>query len=287
MRRVGYLLAAAAIVSGLAIVVLWTVATTIVGAPLEPATGTGPGTWGLPAGLRSLLADIEATLADAPAEAVRRLALVPIAAGAALAAGVALAAKVRLPSAPSTGRGNRGRHHLWAGRLEENPDEVITLIIRDAISPAETAEAFGAAGLGAHLNDHESGSPWPTLGELIDGGQRLVVFVENEGSPPGWYHQAFDEMQDTPYQFPQPEDFTCTLNRGDPDAPLLLMNHWVSRQSAAPDRATAVGVNSHEVIVERAGACQHERGLTPNYIAVDFYNPGDVTGALDTLNGVG
>jgi hypothetical protein len=99
MRRVGYLLAAAAIVSGLAIVVLWTVATTIVGAPLEPATGTGPGTWGLPAGLRSLLADIEATLADTLAEAVRRLALVPIAAGAALAAGVALAAKVRLPSA--------------------------------------------------------------------------------------------------------------------------------------------------------------------------------------------
>jgi hypothetical protein len=48
-----------------------------------------------------------------------------------------------------------------------------------------------------------------------------------------------------------------------------------------------VGVNGHEVIVERARAYQHERGLTPNYIAVDFYNLGDVTGAVDTLNGVG
>jgi hypothetical protein len=65
------------------------------------------------------------------------------------------------------------------------------------------------------------------------------------------------------------------------------MNHWVSRQSAAPDRATAVGVNGHEVIVERARAYEHERGLTPNYIAVDFYNLGDVAGAVDTLNGVG
>jgi hypothetical protein len=171
--------------------------------------------------------------------------------------------------------------------LDENPDEVITLIIQDAISPAETADAFGAAGLAAYLNEHESGSPWPTLGELIDRGERLVVFAEDEGPPPGWYHRAFEEMQDTPYQFRQPEDFTCTLNRGDPDAALFLMNHWVSRQSAAPDRATAVGVNGHEVIVERARACQRERGLTPNYIAVDFYNLGDLTGAVDTVNGVG
>jgi hypothetical protein len=87
MRRAGYLLAIAAIVSGLAIVALWTIATSIIGSPLEPAIGTGPGTWGLPAGLRSLLADIEATLADALAETVRRPALVPFAAGAALATG--------------------------------------------------------------------------------------------------------------------------------------------------------------------------------------------------------
>jgi hypothetical protein len=50
---------------------------------------------------------------------------------------------------------------------------------------------------------------------------------------------------------------------------------------------TATGVNSHEVIVERARACERERGLMPNYIAVDFYGLGDLMGAVDTLNGVG
>jgi hypothetical protein len=79
LRRAGYLLATAAIVAGLAIVALWTIATNLVGSPLEAATGTGPGTWRLPAGLRSLLADIEATLADALIDTIRRLALVPIA----------------------------------------------------------------------------------------------------------------------------------------------------------------------------------------------------------------
>jgi hypothetical protein len=422
VRRAAYLLAAAAIVSGLAIVALWTVAATVVSSPFEPATGTGPGTWGLPAGLRSLLADIEATLADALAASVRRLALVPVAVGAALAVGVALAPRMRLPSArqaaavgatagvvvglvawvvpavasssgPRACNGDPelcGRRyddvvyaathnsmsspdvvrvwpeqdgdiraqldagvrallidtHHWTplvsddqltnrepflpahvadplfaalgplrnGRdgtflchnqcalgaipmldalrtvrefLEENPDEVVTVIIQDEISPAETAEAFGAAGLDPYLHEHGPGTRWATLGELIDRGERLVVFAENQGPPPIWYQRAFEHMQDTPFGFPRPEDFSCDVNRGDPDASLFLLNHWVTRQNAAPDRATAAGVNGHDVIVERARACQRERGLVPNYIAVDFYNLGDVTGAVDTLNGVG
>jgi hypothetical protein len=422
LRWAGYLLATAAIVAGLAIVALWTIATNLVGSPLEAATGTGPGTWGLPAGLRSLLADIEATLAGALIDTVRRLALVPIASGAALVAGIALAPKLRMPSvrqavavgataavivglvawvvpawtASSDTRACNGHPELCSRRydrvvyaathnsmsspdvvrvwpeqdgdigsqldagvrallidthhwtpllsdeqlttaepylppqvakpllatlgplrqaragtflchnqcalgaiplldalrtlqefLDENPDEVVTLIIQDAISPAETASAFGAAGLDTYLHEHESGAPWPALGDLIDRGERLVVFAENERPPPAWYHQAFEHTQETPYRFPQPDDFTCAHNRGDPEASLFLLNHWVSRQNAAPDRTTALGVNSHDVIVERARACQRERGLMPNYIAVDFYNLGDLMGAVAALNGVG
>ena len=68
--------------------------------------------------------------------------------------------------------------------LDENVDEVVTVIIQDAISPAETAEAFGAAGLDPYLHEHEPGIRWATLGELIDRGERLVVFAENEGPHP-------------------------------------------------------------------------------------------------------
>ncbi len=112
-----------------------------------------------------------------------------------------------------------------------------------------------------------------------------MVFAEEEGPPPAWYHHAFDQIQDTPYRFEEPEDFTCASNRGDADATLFLMNHWVQR--VAPDRAAAAGVNRHDVIVERARQCERERGLRPNYVAVDFYNIGDLTDAVDTLNGVG
>ncbi len=57
-------------------------------------------------------------------------------------------------------------------------------------------------------------------------------------------------------------------------------------QRVAPDRADAVGVNGHDAIVDRARECQRERGLLPNYIAVNFYGIGDLSGAVATLNGL-
>jgi hypothetical protein len=356
LRRAGYLLAAATIGAGLTIVALWTIVNGLVDAPLAPATGTGPGSWNLPAGLRSLLADIESTVADEIAQTLGRLAIVPVAAGAALAVGIAVVPRLRLRSptratalaaavsvivglvawlvparaASTETRACNGhvelcdRHydevvyaathnsmsspdvvfvwpehdgdiraqldqgmrallidtHHWtplvsdeqlaaadpylpasvAGRifdtlgplregrdgtylchnqcalgatplidalrtirefLDENPDEVVTLIIQDAITPAETADAFASAGLDRYLHEHRPGSPWSTLGELIDRGERLVVFAETEGPPPGWYHHAFEYIQETPYRFEEPDDFTCAPNRGDPDATLF------------------------------------------------------------------
>src|SRR5690606_5421396 len=78
--------------------------------------------------------------------------------------------------------------------LDDNPREVVTLIIQDAVSPEDTAEVFEEAGLEPYLHAHELGDPWPTLGELIDDGERLVVFAEESGGPPDWYLSAFAHM---------------------------------------------------------------------------------------------
>lgn len=57
---------------------------------------------------------------------------------------------------------------------------------------------------------------------------------------------------------------------------------------AMPDStsADAVNVNSLDAIVDRAHECQRERGLIPNYIAVNFYSIGDLTEAVAKLNGL-
>jgi len=169
--------------------------------------------------------------------------------------------------------------------LVANPTDVVTLIIQDDITPAETADAFDTAGLTRFVHTQHPGAPWPTLGEMIDRGERLVVFAENEDPPPPWYANAFVAMQETPFLFLSPGQFSCATNRGDPRAPLFLMNHWIQR--IAPDRTDAVRVNRLDVLVDRARQCQQERGLRPNFLAVNFYDIGDVVRAADVLNRVG
>jgi hypothetical protein len=168
--------------------------------------------------------------------------------------------------------------------LEANPNDVVTLMIQDGISPADAEAAFVDSGIDDLLYDDSPDGEWPTLGELIDRGQRLVVFSEQHVPPPRWYLSAFQHIQDTPYGGRSPEELSCAMNRGSPDAPLFLLNNWIERQ--APDRAQAAIVNAKDFIVNRARRCAEERGVMPNFIAVSFYGIGNVLGAVDELNGV-
>jgi hypothetical protein len=168
--------------------------------------------------------------------------------------------------------------------LAANPDDVVTLIIQNGITAADTEAAFVDAGLEEFLYDGDPADGWPTLGELVDRGQRLVVIAERDGPPPDWYHDGRDLITDTPFAVASPADFTCDRRRGDPDAPLFLMNHWISRP--VPDRADAAIVNQRAYIVDRARACEEATGRLPTFIAVDFYSLGDVVGAVERLNRV-
>ena len=168
--------------------------------------------------------------------------------------------------------------------LRDNPNEVLVLFIQDQISPEDTAGAFEESGLISYVYTHEAGEQWPTLRTMIERGQRVLVMAENDASGPDWYHDGFKLTQDTPYSFPSPKDFSCEPNRGQPDSPLFLLNHWISKTEPSPDDAAVV--NDFDVLLARARECQSKRGLFPNLIAVNFYDIGDLLRVVDVLNGV-
>ncbi len=168
--------------------------------------------------------------------------------------------------------------------LDDNPGEVVTLIVQDGISAADTEAAFHEAGLDRYLFDGDVDGGWPTLGEMVDSGHRLVVFAETGRPGPAWYRPAFDHIQETPFRIHQTSDLSCGAGRGGSGGELFLLNHWVL--GLVPDRAEATALNRRDVIVERAQQCRAERGRLPSFVAVDFAELGDVTGAVDQLNGL-
>jgi len=152
------------------------------------------------------------------------------------------------------------------------------------VTPRDTAAAVESAGLVPYV----AGPPddgWPTLGAMIDSGQRLVVLMENHGGGTTypWLLQGFDWVQDTPYLFRDPADFSCERNRGPADATLFLVNHWIKSKTRIPQHAAEV--NARDVLAPRLAECTAERGQAPDYVAVDYYDRGAGLALVDELNG--
>lgn len=171
--------------------------------------------------------------------------------------------------------------------LDDNPREVVTIIYEDHLAVDRIAADFASVGLDRYVYAHPSGAPWPTLGTMIENNTRLVVTAESGGAPPAWFHHIWDEAWDTPYTFAAESEFTCDLNRGSRDKALFLVNHWLGDSLGLPSEALAMTVNAYDVLYGRAKGCQDETADVPNFVAVDFYEHGDLLEVVDALNGFG
>jgi hypothetical protein len=171
--------------------------------------------------------------------------------------------------------------------LRANPHELVILFFEDYVAPAEIEAAFIRSRLIDYVHAHPAGAPWPTLRELIERDERVLVLSENVGDAvkPDWYHDGFALAQETPFSFRAAADFSCRPNRGRPDSPLFQINHWLEKLTPSPGDAAVV--NAYDLILARARQCEQERGRLPNLIAVNFYEVGDLLRVVDALNGVG
>jgi hypothetical protein len=179
--------------------------------------------------------------------------------------------------------------------LVANPGAVVITINQDeGVTPADIKRAFADAGL-LDLVYHGPLGPFPTLGQLVDSNQRLVVLAENDaGTGIQWYRLAYAHaLQETPFRFTRATQLTdaaklaasCRANRGPGSAPLFLVNNWIDT-TPVPRPSNAALVNARAALLRRVEECQSLRHRLPNLVAVDFYRRGDVLGVVDTLNGI-
>lgn len=170
--------------------------------------------------------------------------------------------------------------------LVMNPGEVVVIVIQDeGVTPPDVADCFERSGLINLVYRGAAAPPWPTLREMAESGQRVLVLAENNAEGVPWYHLATDVYQETPYRFLDPSEFSNRPGRGGTKGSLLLMNHWIET-TPTPLPSNAEIVNAHDFLLARARACRRERGMIPNLVAVDFYRSGDLLRVVDALNGV-
>ncbi|WP_019057708.1 hypothetical protein [Streptomyces prunicolor] len=168
--------------------------------------------------------------------------------------------------------------------MRAHPTEVVTLIVQDAISGEDTEQAFAQAGLTdlVHTPDPDPAKPWPTLGDMVDSGRRLVVFAERADGPAPWYRNFYDYGMETPFAFRTPDAMSCVPHRGGSDKRLFLLNHFITIDGGS--RLDAGKVNARQYVLDRVHRCERERGRPVNFVAADYTTIGDAGAAVDELN---
>ncbi|MFT4613605.1 MAG: hypothetical protein ACI9NT_000746 [Bacteroidia bacterium] len=169
--------------------------------------------------------------------------------------------------------------------LDGNPGAVVTLIIESYLNHELTAAAFGAANLTPYAYQHTA-VDWPTLGQMIDAGTRLVVLQDVAVNPSyPWLMNVWQQAFETHFSAAVPGDFSCADNRGSPSSDLFIFNHFLTNVFGSP--ALAAQVNHNPLLVDRINECEAVYATPANFVTVDFVDIGDTLSTVEALNALG
>jgi hypothetical protein len=173
--------------------------------------------------------------------------------------------------------------------LVANPGEVVTLLLErsDAVITADDiGSAMKTAGLASSTHVQALGAPWPTLGEMIQKGERLVALLDNPtGSSSAWLLPRWQLTWETPWDNEIPADFgRCNADRGMMGDGVYVVDTYLE-DLAVESAAHAALVNYDPFLVTRLLYCKRATATLPNFVMVNFYEVSDIFSVVDVLNG--
>jgi hypothetical protein len=169
--------------------------------------------------------------------------------------------------------------------LVTHPGEVLLFSVEDQVPPQMFAQVVKQSGLLPFVWQG-SVEPLPTLGQMVESGQRVLFMVEEDPGNVPWLHRQFQIAQETPYNFKTTEELLgpkgCDSYRGGTTPPLFLINQFI--EEATPSTAAAATLNEPGTLEAHARSCAARRDRIPTLLAVDQWQIGDVVGAARELN---
>jgi len=183
--------------------------------------------------------------------------------------------------------------------MDKNTNDVVSILIvnSDGFTPSQYNDVYKAAGLDAVSYKPTSAitTTWPSLSSMIDSNQRLVTFLDNgaDFSVAPYIIDEFTNVWETAFDVTD-TTFNCTVNRGDPNAALYLINHFLDKivlgqPAPNPDQANITNaVSGTGALGVQVQTCLNDHGRNPTFMLVDFYEfgGGSVFQVAATANGV-
>jgi len=195
----------------------------------------------------------------------------------------------------------------WLGQVKDwvaaHPYDVVTILLGNGnySTPDKYAKFIEESGITQFVYTPAvvpmALDDWPTLGQLILSGQRVVMFLDymaNQTAYP-WLMDQFSQMWETPFD-PVDPAFPCTVQRPpdlkpeDAKKRLYLMNHNLNAEVSVLGQSILVpavsqlnvtnAVEGNGSLGMAAGNCRADWGRAPNILNVDYYNFGSYPGSV-------
>jgi len=185
-----------------------------------------------------------------------------------------------------------GKVKSW---MDSNTNDVVTLLLVniDNLAASTFAQDFDSAGLSSMAFTPSTptlpASSWPSLGDMIDSGKRLVVFMDNGANDANsaYLIPEFGNIWETAFDTTDPS-FPCAVNRsqGDTSQQMGLINHFLDSTQSLIDSASTLApakdnlnttnaVSGPGSLGQQAADCISQNSRAPNFMLVDFYNYGE------------
>ncbi|KAL2190783.1 PLC-like phosphodiesterase [Thermothelomyces heterothallicus CBS 203.75] len=187
--------------------------------------------------------------------------------------------------------------------VASHPYDVVTILLGNGnySTPDKYAPYIEESGIAKYAFTPGPGlttvDDWPTLGQLILSGQRVIMFLDymaNQTAYP-WLLDEFAYMWETPFD-PVDDAFPCVVQRPPglpaPDAKrrLYLMNHNLNAEVSLLGQSLLVPAVSRLNVTNAARGpgslgmaannCRTDWGRAPNVLNVDYYNYGNYPGSV-------
>ncbi|KGO66222.1 hypothetical protein PITC_046060 [Penicillium italicum] len=186
--------------------------------------------------------------------------------------------------------------------LDANPNEVISLLLTngDSVAITEFGDTFSSSGIDKYAYIPPANplpiADWPTLGDMISSGKRLVVFLDYGADTKNvnFIQDEFAYYFETAYDVTDTSFSNCSIDRPSGAAAtgrMGIVNHFLDvdvfgAKIPARERAgTTNAATGSGSIGAQAALCAGLYGRAPNVILADFVDKGDVIAAQKNLNG--
>lgn len=190
--------------------------------------------------------------------------------------------------------------------LVTHPQEILTVIIEDHTDSLDQIAAdFKTNGLDAFVHTQPLNKEWPTIGQMVKSGKRLVILLHGKEdldySKYPWLHPIWQFAWDTAWEFQEPghlNDLQKDImpKRGQQAYndrhkgarnKLFIVHHFVTPLAGGCKKG-AKKVNKKAFLQTRLERLMKSAGQKPNIIQIDFFeNPQtDILEVVNALNGI-